>query len=439
MPTSFSLVTRSLQVIGDVTAVKYYGDGSALTGIAGGGGGTQGTQGEQGIQGTRGTQGQQGITGNQGIQGQQGITGSGAQGTQGRQGITGAQGIQGNTGAGTQGTQGQQGITGSQGTQGEQGIQGTQGQQGITGTQGTQGQQGITGTQGTQGQQGITGSGAQGTQGQQGITGAGTQGITGAQGIQGNTGAGTQGTQGQQGIQGIQGVKGTKVTAAATPPTSPSVNDFWWNSDYGVLMVYYDDGDSQQWVSAMSGITGIQGTAGSSGSSASIDSTNDVSSNSTFYPVIVAGSGAQTAKISSTKFTFNPSTGDLAAAGNVTAYFSDDRLKDRQGNITNALEKVNKLNGFYFIPNDTAVKLGYTKRMDVGISAQEAEIVLPEVVVPAQSNSEYLTVRYERLIPLLIESIKEMTLDRNYMLVQMACIKEHVNALQQRIIDLTDK
>ena len=47
MPTSFSLVTRSLQVIGDVTAVKYYGDGSALTGITGGSGGTQGTQGEQ--------------------------------------------------------------------------------------------------------------------------------------------------------------------------------------------------------------------------------------------------------------------------------------------------------------------------------------------------------------------------------------------------------
>ena len=433
MPTSPSLITRSLQVIGDVTAVKYYGDGSALTGITGGSGGAQGTQGTQGRQGTHG---QQGITGNQGIQGQQGITGSGAQGTQGRQGITGNQGTQGNTGAGAQGTQGQQGITGSQGTQGEQGIQGTQGQQGITGTQGTQGQQGITGTQG---QQGITGSGAQGTQGQQGITGAGTQGITGAQGIQGNTGAGTQGTQGQQGIQGIQGVKGTKVTAAATPPTFPSVNDFWWNSDYGVLMVYYDDGDSQQWVSAMSGITGIQGPAGSSGSSTSIDSTNDVSSNSTFYPVIVAGSGAQTAKISSTKFTFNPSTGDLAAAGNVTAYFSDDRLKDRQGNITNALEKVNKLNGFYFIPNDTAAKLGYAKRMDVGISAQEAEMVLPEVVVPAQSNSEYLTVRYERLIPLLIESIKEMTLDRNYMLVQMAYIKEQVNALQQRIIHLTDK
>ena len=433
MPTSPSLITRSLQVIGDVTAVKYYGDGSALTGITGGSGGAQGTQGTQGRQGT---QGQQGITGNQGIQGQQGITGSGAQGTQGRQGITGNQGTQGNTGAGAQGTQGQQGITGSQGTQGEQGIQGTQGQQGITGTQGTQGQQGITGTQG---QQGITGSGAQGTQGQQGITGAGTQGITGAQGIQGNTGAGTQGTQGQQGIQGIQGVKGTKVTAAATPPTFPSVNDFWWNSDYGVLMVYYDDGDSQQWVSAMSGITGIQGPAGSSGSSTSIDSTNDVSSNSTFYPVIVAGSGAQTAKISSTKFTFNPSTGDLAAAGNVTAYFSDDRLKDRQGNITNALEKVNKLNGFYFIPNDTAAKLGYAKRMDVGISAQEAEMVLPEVVVPAQSNSEYLTVRYERLIPLLIESIKEITLDRNYMLVQIEYIKEHVKALQQRIIDLTDK
>ena len=315
----------------------------------------------------QGIQGIQGITGAQGTQGQQGIQGTiGAQGTQGQQGITGA---------GTQGTQGQQGITGNQGTIG---AQGTQGQQGITGTQGTQGQQGI---QGTLGQQGITGSGAQGTQGQQGITGS-------------------------QGTQGIQGIKGTKVSSSETAPASPSVNDFWWDSGNGVLMVYYDDGTSQQWVSAMSGITGIQGTAGANGSASSIDTQNDISSNSTFYPVIVAGAGTQTAK-TSTKFTFNPSSGDFSTTGNVTAYFSDDRLKDRQGNITDAMNKVDALNGFYFIPNEKAQSLGYRKKLEIGVSAQEVEAILPEIVTQAPVDASYKTVYYDRLIPLLIEALKE--------------------------------
>ena len=338
----------------------------------------QGIQGVQGIQGIQGIQGQQGITGSQGTQGQQGI--QGIQGAQGRQGITGSQGTQGN--------QGIQGITGSQGTQGQQGITGSQG------TQGQQGIQGINGAQGAQGNQGITGS--QGTQGIQGITGAGVQG---AQGIQGQ--------QGIQGAQGIQGVKGTKVTALDTPPLSPSVNDFWWDATYGVLMVYYDDGNSQQWVSAMSGISGIQGAQGIAGPGNTIASTDDTSTNSTFYPVIVGGTGSQTAKVSTTKLTFNPSTGDLSAAGNITAYFSDDRLKDRIGNISNAMRKVETLNGFYFIPNQKAQDLGYQKKLEVGISAQEVEAVLPEVVTAAPINSDYKTVYYDRLIPLLIEALKE--------------------------------
>jgi len=314
---------------------------------------------------------------NQGIQGVQGITGAGAQGIQGHQGITGAQGTQGQqgiTGTGAQGTQGQQGITGNQGTIG---AQGTQGQQGTTGTQGTQGQQGI---QGTLGQQGITGSGTQGTQGQQGITG-------------------------NQGIQGVQGIKGTKVSSSETAPTSPSVNDFWWDSGNGVLMVYYDDGNSQQWVSAMSGITGIQGTAGASTAS-SIDTALDTVSSSDFYPVIVAGAGTQLAK-TCTKFTFNPSTGDFGTTGNVTAYFSDDRLKDRQGNITDAMNKVDTLNGFYFIPNEKAQSLGYRKKLEIGVSAQEVEAILPEIITQAPIDANYKTVYYDRLIPLLIEALKE--------------------------------
>ena len=51
----------------------------------------------------------------------------------------------------------------------------------------------------------------------------------------------------------------------------------------------------------------------------------------------------------------------------------------------------------------------------VGVSAQEVMAVLPEVVTVApisytdKTEEEYYTVRYERMIPLLIETIHELT------------------------------
>jgi len=130
------------------------------------------------------------------------------------------------------------------GVQGAQGLQGLQGIQGITGAQGTFG---------TQGAAGFVGS--NGAQGAQGI-----QGINGVQGINGSNGA-----QGTQGTQGIQGLKGTKITPGDTAPASPSENDLWWDSTNGILMVYYNDGTSAQWVTANSGIAGEQGIQGIQG------------------------------------------------------------------------------------------------------------------------------------------------------------------------------
>jgi hypothetical protein len=104
------------------------------------------------------------------------------------------------------------------------------------------------------------------------------------------------------------------------------------------------------------------------------------------------------------------STGDsIRAAGNIVAYFSDDRLKTKFGNITNAIDKVCKLNGFYYEANETAQKLGYKPKREVGVSAQELQEVLPEVVTGAPVGHGYLTVDYERIVPLLIEAIKELT------------------------------
>ena len=101
-------------------------------------------------------------------------------------------------------------------------------------------------------------------------------------------------------------------------------------------------------------------------------------------------------------------TGEIRATGNITAYYSDDRLKTKLGRIENALDKICSLEGFYYEANETAQALGYKPVREVGISAQATQKVLPEIVAPAPISDEYLTIRYERLAPLIIEAIKEL-------------------------------
>jgi hypothetical protein len=111
--------------------------------------------------------------------------------------------------------------------------------------------------------------------------------------------------------------------------------------------------------------------------------------------------------------TASGTTGEIRATNNITAYYSDARLKNFTGTIGDALEKVMQLNGYYFFENDVAKSLGYDNdERQVGVSAQEVAKVLPEVVTDAPINgnfegADYKTVRYEKLVPLLIEAIKE--------------------------------
>jgi hypothetical protein len=102
------------------------------------------------------------------------------------------------------------------------------------------------------------------------------------------------------------------------------------------------------------------------------------------------------------------SSGDLTVTGDVTAFVSDERLKTRVDTIDNAVKKVCSLNGFIYKFNDTAKDLGFdTEKRQVGLSAQEVEKVLPEVIKPAPVDDKYKTLDYAKIVPLLVEAIKE--------------------------------
>jgi hypothetical protein len=114
-------------------------------------------------------------------------------------------------------------------------------------------------------------------------------------------------------------------------------------------------------------------------------------------------------------------TGAITATGNISAYVSSDRrLKNNIVPIENALTKLNKIGGYSFDWTDDYIEKesngkgedGYFfRKHDIGVIAQELQEILPEAV--AEKTDGYLGVRYEKIIPLLIQSIKELQLEIN--------------------------
>ena len=97
--------------------------------------------------------------------------------------------------------------------------------------------------------------------------------------------------------------------------------------------------------------------------------------------------------------------GLISASGDVIAFAtSDERLKDNLTPIGSAIDKINQIGGYEFDWNSDSEHSGH----DVGVIAQEIEKVLPEVV--AERKNGYLAVRYEKIVALLIQAIKEQQL-----------------------------
>jgi len=97
--------------------------------------------------------------------------------------------------------------------------------------------------------------------------------------------------------------------------------------------------------------------------------------------------------------------GALTVSGDITAFYSsDERLKDNVTPIENPLDKIISISGNTFDWNKNSDKEG----SEVGVIAQEVESLGLPGIVTTRDNG-YKAVRYEKLVPLLIEAIKELS------------------------------
>jgi hypothetical protein len=142
----------------------------------------------------------------------------------------------------------------------------------------------------------------------------------------------------------------------------------------------------------------------------------------TVYP----GTGNGGYAIKSVGNFYTEGTGEFT--GDVAANTSDRRLKTNIKNIDLPLDKLDKINGVYFNWNELANELAdkNTEVREVGFLAQEVQLVLPEIIKPApfdrildedlsnglsyisKSGQNYLTIQYEKIVPLLVEAIKQL-------------------------------
>jgi len=160
------------------------------------------------------------------------------------------------------------------------------------------------------------------------------------------------------------------------------------------------------------------------------DITSIVSTGGTFGNVQIGYTDDQTVDTSSGDLTLNAVaeskvaiqtnttiTGILSVTDDITAFWSsDERLKDNITPIEDPLAKVISISGNTFEWNDKSKKRG----TDTGLIAQEVEALeLPGLVVTRDNG--YLAVDYHKVVPLLVEAIKELS--------------GKVDALEQRLQD----
>ena len=343
-------------------------------------------------------------------------------------GLQGATGVTGSTGpTGSAGAPGATGITGPTGPTGGVGATGLSGPTGNIGPTGLTGSAGPTGATGVAGPTGPTGG--TGGQGATGVTGpTGPYGPTGPTGSTGPTGpTGPTGSAGPTGPTGATGsFVGYSLSSAGGRNEDTGRNTYGQLSHFSTYTYTHTNGLNYPYH--------LQVTSGGQGFELAVDwintgsspfrirSLRDCCQNWSSWTQVATSGESFTNSIdlrapvfydsdNTSYYVDAASTSNmnvLQCAGNITAYYSDERLKTKLGPIENPLDKLKSLTAFYYEANETAQALGYKPKRELGVSAQEVQAILPEIVSPAPINGNYLTIDYERLTPLLIEAIKEL-------------------------------
>ena len=142
-------------------------------------------------------------------------------------------------------------------------------------------------------------------------------------------------------------------------------------------------------------------------------------------PTLASLGAAPTA---SPTFTGTLNAADIVATGNITAYSTSDiRLKENIQLIPNALGKLEQIRGVTFVwtAEEISRRGGedsyFVRKHDVGVIAQEIEMVLPEIVGTRDNGMK--AVQYEKLTALLIESVKELS-------VKVTSLEQQLNLLK---------
>lgn len=127
--------------------------------------------------------------------------------------------------------------------------------------------------------------------------------------------------------------------------------------------------------------------------------TNDTTTDNTYYLAFTTSSSSTIAgaNVSTSKLTFNPSSGLLTSTDYNSS--SDMALKENISTIENPLDIISKLTGFGFNWKDSGQK-------SYGLSAQQVEEVLPEIVRTRPDG--YKGINYLNLVAFLVEAIKDL-------------------------------
>ena len=139
--------------------------------------------------------------------------------------------------------------------------------------------------------------------------------------------------------------------------------------------------------------------------------------------------------------------GNIVATGTITHSYSDERLKIFTSNIHNSLDIINNLNGYYYTPSEKAINAGFENEKQIGLSAQEVQKVLPEIVkiapfdmskdengtISSASGENYLTICYERLGAVFVEAIKDLTSQIKELKEENVLIKKELSNMKKII------